>query len=165
MRGSILVTGGSDGSVRVWSLESYNPIHRLAAHDNSVTSLQFDELRIVSGGSDGRVKIWDLRTGGLIRELSQPAEAVWRVAFERERCVVMASRGGRTAMEVWDFTPPGDEIEDEAGSGREGSDVEMADMMETDDSSTLTAEDEEDYPLERTESAFRYRNGKKTILP
>lgn len=108
MRASTLVTGGSDGSVRVWSLASYTPVHRLAAHDNSVTSLQFDDSRIVSGGSDGRVKIWDLASGGLIRELSQPAEAVWRVAFERERCVVMASRGGRTVMEVWDFTPPGE---------------------------------------------------------
>ncbi|KAL8650542.1 MAG: hypothetical protein Q9210_003760 [Variospora velana] len=117
MRNSTLVTGGSDGSVRVWSLSSYNPIHRLAAHDNSVTSLQFDDLRIVSGGSDGRVKIWDLSTGSLIRELSQPAEAVWRVAFESERCVVMASRTGRTIMEVWDFTPP---AEDEDGLGLRG---------------------------------------------
>ena len=106
MRGNTLVTGGSDGSVRVWSLISNQPIHRLAAHDNSVTSLQFDDARIVSGGSDGRVKIWDTTTGCLIRELSQPAEAVWRVAFESERCVVMASRGSRTIMEVWDFTPP-----------------------------------------------------------
>lgn len=109
MRGTTLVTGGSDGSVRVWSLTSYLPIHRLAAHDNSVTSLQFDDTRIVSGGSDGRVKIWDLKTGGLIRELSQPAEAVWRVAFEEERSVVLASRQGRTVMEVWDFAPPGEE--------------------------------------------------------
>ncbi len=100
------MTGGSDGSVRVWSLISNQPIHRLAAHDNSVTSLQFDDARIVSGGSDGRVKIWDTNTGCLTRELSQPAEAVWRVAFESERCVVMASRGSRTIMEVWDFTPP-----------------------------------------------------------
>lgn len=100
MRGNTLVTGGSDGSVRVWSLEKMAPIHRLAAHDNSVTSLQFDETRIVSGGSDGRVKVWDLKTGQLVRELSTPADAVWRVAFEEEKCVIMASRQNRTMMEV-----------------------------------------------------------------
>lgn len=109
------MTGGSDGSVRVWSLNNMLPIHRLAAHDNSVTSLQFDETRIVSGGSDGRVKIWNLRTGALIRELSQPAEAVWRVAFEEEKAVIMASRGGKTIMEVWSFAPPpGSLMEDSA---------------------------------------------------
>ena len=141
MRGNTLVTGGSDGSVRVWSLITNAPIHRLAAHDNSVTSLQFDDARIVSGGSDGRVKIWDTKTGAQIRELSQPAEAVWRVAFESERCVVMASRAGRTIMEVWDFTPP---PEDEDGQEGERTvemrmpvgqivDEDMADVEEDED--------------------------------
>ncbi|KAF2144271.1 uncharacterized protein K452DRAFT_325474 [Aplosporella prunicola CBS 121167] len=117
MRGDILVTGGSDGSVRVWSLNEYQPIHRLAAHDNSVTSLQFDDTRIVSGGSDGRVKVWDLNKGTLVRELSQPAEAVWRVVFEEEKAVIMASRGQKTVMEVWNFSPPDDELDDyRAGS-------------------------------------------------
>ncbi|KEQ76003.1 WD40 repeat-like protein, partial [Aureobasidium namibiae CBS 147.97] len=110
LRGDTLVTGGSDGSVRVWSLQSYTPIHRLAAHDNSVTSLQFDESRIVSGGSDGRVKVWDLQRGCLVRELGQPAEAVWRVVFEEEKAVVLASRQGKTVMEVWSFAPPEDVI-------------------------------------------------------
>jgi F-box and WD-40 domain protein CDC4 len=100
MRDDTLVTGGSDGSVRVWSLTKMAPIHRLAAHDNSVTSLQFDKTRIVSGGSDGRVKVWNLQTGHLLRELSTTAEAVWRVAFEDEKAVIMASRAGRTFMEV-----------------------------------------------------------------
>lgn len=100
MRDDILVTGGSDGSVRVWSLVDYQVIYRLAAHDNSVTSLQFDNTRIVSGGSDGRVKVWDLKRGTLVRELSTPADAVWRVVFEEEKAVIMASRNGRTVMEV-----------------------------------------------------------------
>ncbi|KAF8423663.1 WD40-repeat-containing domain protein [Tirmania nivea] len=112
MRGNTLVTGGSDGSVRVWSLEKMQCIHRLAAHDNSVTSLQFDDARIVSGGSDGRVKVWDLRTGMLVRELSTPAEAVWRVAFEDEKAVILASRAGRTIMEVFSFSPPQDSLAD-----------------------------------------------------
>ncbi|KAJ5641137.1 hypothetical protein N7528_000762 [Penicillium herquei] len=112
MRGDTLVTGGSDGSVRVWSLTKMAPIHRLAAHDNSVTSLQFDNTRIVSGGSDGRVKVWSLQTGQLLRELSTPAEAVWRVAFEDEKAVIMASRSGRTVMEVWSFAPPPEAYDD-----------------------------------------------------
>lgn len=104
MRGGTLVTGGSDGSVRVWSLERFCPIHRLAAHDNSVTSLQFDDTRVVSGGSDGRVKVWDLKTGHLVRELIAQGEAVWRVAFEDEKCVAMALRNSRTVMEVRRWT-------------------------------------------------------------
>jgi WD40 repeat protein len=100
MRGGTLVTGGSDGSVRVWSLERFCAIHRLAAHDNSVTSLQFDDTRVVSGGSDGRVKVWDLKTGNLVRELVTQGEAVWRVAFEEEKCVAMALKNSRTVMEV-----------------------------------------------------------------
>lgn len=126
MRADTLVTGGSDGSVRVWSLSKFVPIHRLAAHDNSVTSLQFDDTRVVSGGSDGRVKVWDLKTGHLVRELIAQGEAVWRVAFEDEKCVAMALRNNRTIMEVsaffafncepwlmvkqvWCFSPPPDD--------------------------------------------------------
>lgn len=124
MKLNTLVTGGSDGSVRVWSLETLSPIHRLAAHDNSVTSLQFNESRIISGGSDGRVKVWDLKTGTLVRELSQPAEAVWRVVFEEEKAVVMASRNQRTIMEVWNFAPPEEELEG-FGSGRSNSSSPM----------------------------------------
>lgn len=120
LRGDTLVTGGSDGSVRVWSLQTHSAIHRLAAHDNSVTSLQFDDVRIVSGGSDGRVKVWDLATGRLVRELGAPAEAVWRVVFEEEKAVVLASRAGRTVMEVWSFAPPPEEMDDAVG-GRFGS--------------------------------------------
>ncbi|EAW14062.1 F-box/WD repeat-containing protein [Aspergillus clavatus NRRL 1] len=114
MRGDTLVTGGSDGSVRVWSLTKMAPIHRLAAHDNSVTSLQFDSSRIVSGGSDGRVKVWSLQTGQLLRELSTPAESVWRVAFEDEKAVILANRSGRTVMEVWTFSPPEEDGDEDA---------------------------------------------------
>ncbi|KAI9369078.1 WD40-repeat-containing domain protein [Aspergillus egyptiacus] len=116
MSGDTLVTGGSDGSVRVWSLTRMAPIHRLAAHDNSVTSLQFDNNRIVSGGSDGRVKIWSLETGQLLRELSTPSETVWRVTFEEEKAVIMASRSGRTVMEVWSFSPPPEDFECDAAT-------------------------------------------------
>lgn len=86
----------------------FQPIHRLAAHDNSITSLQFDDTRIVSGGSDGRVKVWDLAKGFLIRELGQPADLVRSVVFEDQKAVILASRQDKTYMEVWSFDPPRD---------------------------------------------------------
>jgi F-box and WD-40 domain protein CDC4 len=47
-----------------------------------------------------------------VRELGAPAEAVWRVVFEEEKAVVLASRAGRTVMEVWSFAPPPDQMEE-----------------------------------------------------
>ncbi len=151
MRGMTLVTGGSDGSVRIWCLHKMSPIHRLAAHDNSVTSLQFDDVRVVSGGCDGRVKVWDLKTGHLVRELSAPADAVWRVAFEDEKAVIMASRSGRTIMEVgflaplnpdmlsrtndiqvWSFAPP-DESENARLRPSSPASCDCADEASTED--------------------------------
>jgi F-box and WD-40 domain protein CDC4 len=45
---------------------------------------------------------------------------VWRVVFEEEKAVVLASRAGRTVMEVWSFAPPPDQME-EADIDRFGS--------------------------------------------
>lgn len=53
-----LVTGGSDGRVIVFDLTTFETKHRLCAHDNSVTCLQFDDRFIVTGGNDGRIKLW-----------------------------------------------------------------------------------------------------------
>lgn len=153
LRGDTLVTGGSDGSVRVWSLKTYTPIHRLAAHDNSVTSLQFDESRIVSGGSDGRVKVWDLARGQLVRELGQPAEAVWRVVFEDEKAVVLASRGGKTVMEVWSFAPPEDPMDARRYGGPASSSSAAASLLLAADRSATASPTLSDIPFSEPASS------------
>lgn len=127
---STLVTGGSDGRAIIFSLPPTTPIpsssapsclsssssspsspippatlHRLCAHDNSITCLQFDDRFLITGGSDGHVKLFELKTGVLIRELTEPCEAVWRVCFREDKCVVMCKRGGRTVMEILSFRP------------------------------------------------------------
>lgn len=91
----LLVSGGSDGCLRVWDLATYECRHRISAHDNSVSSLQADQQRILSGGSDGRVKLWDLETGTLIRSFSEPARTIWKVQFTDSRAVVVAQRSAQ----------------------------------------------------------------------
>ncbi|GAA5966554.1 hypothetical protein JCM3765_000958 [Sporobolomyces pararoseus] len=105
-----LVTGGSDGRVIVFDLESFDTVHRLCAHDNSVTCLQVDERFIVTGGNDGRIKLWDFKTGLLIRELIEPCGAVWRVVFRDDKCVTLCRREGKTLMDVRTFRPSEQEL-------------------------------------------------------
>ena len=104
--GDTLVTGGSDYSVRVWSLLKMVQIHRIAAAEGAVISLQFDHNRIISGGSDGTVRVWDLSTGELIRELgarlSAPSNKVWRVHISESMAVIVRSSSDKLLLEVKD---------------------------------------------------------------
>jgi F-box and WD-40 domain protein CDC4 len=81
----VLVTGGSDGRVIVFSLENYECIHRICAHDNSVTCLQFDDRFIVTGANDGSAKLWEFGTGKFIREIGQPSQRVDKLAYRDDK--------------------------------------------------------------------------------
>lgn len=99
------MTGGSDGRVIIFDLSTYTCLQRICAHDNSVTTLQFDDRFIMTGGNDGRVKLWDIRTGNFIRELSKASEAVWKVTFKNDKCAVLCKRHGKTVLELLSFVP------------------------------------------------------------
>ncbi|KAJ4474959.1 WD40 repeat-like protein [Lentinula aciculospora] len=133
---TMLATGGSDGRVIMFSLPRLNQnqahlqpfrqhhlqqdesnqqtettqfqvLQRIAAHDSSVTALQFDHRFLVTGGNDGRVKLFETQTGKHVRDLSEPSESVWKVAYGPggEICVIMCRRQGKTIMEFWSLKP------------------------------------------------------------
>ena len=88
-----------------FSLSDYSVLQRIAAHDSSVTSLQFNNNFLVTGGNDGRVRLFETQTGNHVRELSDPSESVWKVAYGKETCAVMCKRAGNTVMEIWSMKP------------------------------------------------------------
>jgi len=101
----LLVTAGSDGTVMVYSLATYEPLHRIKAHSQSVTSLQFDERFILSGGNDGRLKLWGAssRSSIFLSDLQGPRkrETDSRLAIQTPRrvptfatCPTRATRSG-----------------------------------------------------------------------
>jgi WD40 repeat protein len=58
-----LASGGTDGVINLWDLETYRKITSLKGHRNTVYSLAFshDGNLLVSGSFDRRVNIWALK--------------------------------------------------------------------------------------------------------
>ena len=63
--GKTAVSGGDDGSVRVWDLVSGQQRATLIGHDGRVRAVAViaDGRTAVSGGDDGSVRVWDLVSG------------------------------------------------------------------------------------------------------
>jgi WD40 repeat protein len=63
--GKTIVSGGSDGMVRVWDVQRQRPMGEPfpGAKDGMIFSVAItpDGKTIVSGGSDGMVRVWDFR--------------------------------------------------------------------------------------------------------
>ncbi|TFK20265.1 WD40 repeat-like protein [Coprinopsis marcescibilis] len=108
---TLLITGGSDGRVITFSLDSFTISHRIAAHDCSVTSLQFvddggeNDNFLVTGGNDGRVRLYEVKSGNYVREVSEGGEKVWRVVVGWGVCVAVCKRGAKTVVEIWSMRP------------------------------------------------------------
>ena len=98
------VSGGDDGTVRVWDLDTGEPLHTLAGHDGQVgaVAVSADGRRAVSGGDDGTVRVWDLDTGQPLHALAGhdgPVRAV-AVSADGRRAV---SGGDDGTVRVWDL--------------------------------------------------------------
>jgi WD40 repeat protein len=95
---------------------AYQPIHRIAAHDSSITGLQFDSRFLVTSGADGRARLWETQTGQYVRDLTDGGETVWKLGFSipkaggqvggvSKMCAIMGKRGSKTVLELWGFEP------------------------------------------------------------
>ena len=102
---SVILTGDSNGSIRIWSTEDYSELRKIDAHKNSVTGMQCKESRIVSGSSDGMVKLWDMESGELVKELTT-SDAVWKVGFLKEEILAVFSQSNRVTLGVSRTTGP-----------------------------------------------------------
>ncbi|MEL7401069.1 MAG: hypothetical protein AAFN68_10925, partial [Pseudomonadota bacterium] len=64
--GQRIVSGGDDGTVRLWDAQTGNAIGQpLKGHEAEVHSVSFspDGQHIVSGSNDGTLRLWDAQTG------------------------------------------------------------------------------------------------------
>jgi WD40 repeat protein len=63
--GRWLASGAEDGLIRLWSTETWQPLHTLEGHPRVVRSLAFDPAsqRLLSSGNDPLIRLWTVRDG------------------------------------------------------------------------------------------------------
>ena len=124
----VIVSGGGDGTVRVWRLADGTPVGEpLTGHDGAVNAVAAGALPdgtpvIVSGGDDGTVRVWRLADGTPVGEpLPGHDGAVTAVAVGAlpDGTPVIVSGGGDGTVRVWrlaDGTPVGEPLTGHAGA-------------------------------------------------
>ncbi|MFL5349034.1 MAG: SIR2 family protein, partial [Hyalangium sp.] len=98
-----LVSGGADGTVRVWDASSGKALHVLEGHKRGVSTVAYspDGARVASGGDDGTVRVWDASSGKALHVLEGHQGWVRTVAYSPDGARV-ASGGDDGTVRVWD---------------------------------------------------------------
>ncbi|MDX2240662.1 MAG: AAA-like domain-containing protein [Leptolyngbyaceae cyanobacterium bins.302] len=101
--GQTLATGGSDGSVKLWS-RSGELIKTLDAQQRIVWSMSWsgDGQTLATSGSDGSVKLWS-RSGELIQTIDAQQSIVWSVSWSGDG-QTLATGGDDGSVKLWSRT-------------------------------------------------------------
>jgi len=89
--GALVVTGHSDGHVRLWHLADFSLIHDLSLHHGAVLAVAYHAptRQLASGGTDGQVFRWRLEEQP--RPLPSPPTNAQDLAFAPDGSVLMGS--------------------------------------------------------------------------
>jgi WD40 repeat protein/serine/threonine protein kinase/predicted alpha/beta-hydrolase family hydrolase len=104
--GRIAVSGGDDGSIRVWELDTGACSRILDGHTGRVESvcLHPDADRLLSSSRDGTIRLWDMGTGECLRVLESGGRgtdtARARFAADGQQAVVADPSGD---LRLWDL--------------------------------------------------------------
>ena len=99
--GQTIVSGGEDGTVRIWNAADLQPQQLFFNHIGAVTALNFSPngQRIVSGGEDGTLRIWEVASGQQVAQLDGHEGKVSAVGFSPDGEQIVS--GGDT-VRVWE---------------------------------------------------------------
>jgi len=96
------VSGSTDGTLRVWDLETGETLRTFEGHSRVVNTVAVvDGCRVVSGSDDKTLRVWDLETGEILRIFKGHWLGVTAVAVVDGHRVISGS-SDRT-LQVWNL--------------------------------------------------------------
>jgi len=102
--GRLLATGGSDGTAKVWDVNSTKQLHVLRHGGPYVLSVAFspDGRLLATAGQAGAAKIWEVHSAKQLHNLLHRSE-VYSVTFSPDGLLV-ATGGGDGAAKIWEVS-------------------------------------------------------------
>jgi len=119
--GKILISGSSDGTLRIWDVLTGEEITVLRGHQTEVLSISIspDGRRILSGGADGRLILWDMDTRNTVKVFEGLFGPVYCCTFCPIDGNIFVSGNSDGTLRIWDVAT-GEEIAILRGHQKEG---------------------------------------------
>ncbi|KAG2097558.1 WD40-repeat-containing domain protein [Suillus discolor] len=105
--GTIVASGSSDGTVRLWFVETGKVIDKWTGHTGYVKSVCWspDGERVVSGSRDGTAKIWDVESGEtVLGPIKTGHKWVYVVAYSPDSTKIATGGLLENGIKIWDAT-------------------------------------------------------------
>lgn len=107
-----LVTGGTEGSLKMWSLQDLKLVSKIVAHKNEITRIQYIAQKdmVATGGRDGEVKLWKImnHTLNFVGNISYDNAAVLALHY-LPNGNLLATGGDGPEIRLWEMVFAGSE--------------------------------------------------------